>query len=166
MFNKIKWKKGDSGAIGATFPMTASGVAMVEVIVAIVVAAITSMAIFSVILSAVISQRKADKREAAAMLIQKTAEKLKSYVTATTSLPSGFKTPESSWHLPGDSNTGWALTAGNHDVSSLLPDALKDESGKGSFSYTVTNENCLGLSGENEQCKKVVFSLEIPVESP
>lgn len=142
------------------------GIVMVEVVVAIVVAAITSMAIFSVVLSAVISQRKADKREAAAMLIQKTAEKLKSYVTATTSFPDSFKIPDTSWRLPGDSYNGWALAGSangiTHDVSSLLPDSLSG----GSFTYTVYNEDCGFGTGDYVSCKRVVFSLTIPTDSP
>ncbi|MCG2726187.1 MAG: hypothetical protein L6420_08045 [Elusimicrobia bacterium] len=141
------------------------GVALIEVVMAALIAAMTTTAVYSVVLSGFVSEVKADKREAAALVLKRAQEILKSYVAVEMS--------NTLYTLPGitagrwsaDTSGTWALAAGNHNISSLLndyPDTLQG----GSFSYVVTNSNCSSLcinatctGQDNLACKTVVFTL-------
>jgi type II secretory pathway pseudopilin PulG len=138
------------------------GMALGEVIVAISITAMISVAVFSVILSVSSSGVKIDKKEAATSSFVRLQETLKSYVTVETggffNAP-GAKRPGTApdwWHLAGDTNPGWALTAGAHTVTAWLPPAI---SAGGSLRYQVTNLDCgLGLA-DNLACKQVQITL-------
>jgi len=134
---------------------------------ATMIAAITTTAVFSVVLSSYVSDAKADKRDAAAMAFKYAQDTLKSYVSTqpgdATYSPSNGAGTEGRWSK--DSSGGFALRAGTHDISSLVsgPPLTVPGSPAATFSYRVTNNNCLNLTGayltDQNQCKTVVFSL-------
>ena len=102
------------------------GVTLIEVIMASVIAAMTTTAVYSVVLSGFVSESKADKREAAALVLKRAQDTLKSYVAVemTNSLYTLPGTVPGRWSA--DTSGSWAL-AGNagfpglrHDISSLL----------------------------------------------
>lgn len=146
------------------------GQALVEVVIATMIAAMTTMSVFSVVLSATVSQSKADKREAAALVLKYAQETLKSYVSAdplNTDLFPGV-TPAKSGSPTGPSGAGkwaydtsgaWALASGNHAISGLIP-ADSPLTG-GSLTYNVTDYDC-GFGTGYKACKMVVFTLTYP----
>jgi len=151
------------------------GQTLIEVTVAALISAITTTAVFSVILSSFVADDKTDKRDAAAMAMKYAQDTLKSYVSSvpTTAdmfpgvLPVKPGAPVSGG-LPGrwarDTYVGWALAGGvTHDISSLLAGTPLVQAGPASFTYTVTNNNCLNLAGalntDANQCKTVRFTL-------
>ncbi|MBI4655426.1 MAG: hypothetical protein HY746_01640 [Elusimicrobia bacterium] len=140
------------------------GVFLVELVVAVLVAASTSMAIFSVILSSSVSQKRAEKKQRAAMVFKRAQESLKSYVTVETGGTFFTTTPGQGWRLPGDS-LSWGLTAGVHDITSWISSdvVLCPQGGSPScrFTYTVTNEGSCSPFGiaDNLACKRVRFDL-------
>ncbi|MBU2573394.1 MAG: hypothetical protein KKH28_04885 [Elusimicrobia bacterium] len=166
------------------------GQALVEVTVATLIAAMTTISVFSVVLSATVSQGKADKREAAALVLKQAQETLKSYVSAdplnTNIIPGITPVKSGSPMGPGgagrwvyDTSGAWALAAGGHDISSLLTGTLLQAPGVTcasgqtcSLTYTVTDRDCgfgSGIVGSpagsvsgNTTCKEVVFTLIYP----
>jgi type II secretory pathway pseudopilin PulG len=149
----------------------------VEVVIATMIAAMTTTAVFSVILSSFVSGAKADKRDAAAMVLRRAQETLKSYVSVDPTnndmfngslpvLPGAPGSPPGRW-IADDSGV-WALRNGTHDISSLLAGTpLYDpDSSKSSFRYTVSSADCgfgLGaLPNYAQACKTVVFTLVYP----
>ncbi len=145
---------------------------------ATMIAAMTTTAVFSVILSSFVSGAKADKRDAAAALLRRAQETLKSYVSADPFNPNMF--PGVSPGVPGspgpstalgswqaDSSGYWALRPGTHDISSLLAGTPLAGTGA-SFTYFVTNDNCMPSVGVGSApnyelaCKMVVFTLTYP----
>jgi type II secretory pathway pseudopilin PulG len=143
-----------------------SGQTLIEVTMATMIAAITTTAVFSVVLSSYVSNSKADKRDAAAMALKYAQDTLKSYVSAEPG--SAAYSPSNAGLNPGlwskDTSGGLALRAGDHDISSLVSGPpLSTPGNPATFSYKVTNEDCLGIGGgapDAYQCKKVVFSLK------
>lgn len=132
------------------------GQTLVEVAVGVIIAAMTSVAVFSVILSGTVSQKKADKREAAAAVLAHAQGTLKAYVSAvptegtyTPGLPVG--------HWSAEPGAAWALAPGAHDITSILTGGPL---AGGTFTYNVTNYNCgFGIA---VPCKTVVFTLTYP----
>jgi hypothetical protein len=166
-----------------------AGQALVEVTIATMIAAMTTMSVFSVVLSAMVSQQKADKREAAALVLKQAQEVLKSYVSADPlngdfipgivdgyglTLPAAPKST-SVGHWIYDTTGGWALAAGPHNIDSLLaipPNPVTFPLAGGTLRYTVSDYDCGfgsgkignpvgGISG-NTTCKIVVFTLTYP----
>jgi len=141
------------------------------------IAAMTTTAVFSVILSSFVSGAKADKRDAAAMILRRAQEALKSYVSVdpTTndlfpgSLPARPGAPGSpAGHWPAEfGNTYWALRPGMHDISSMLTGTPLEAAGA-SLRYTVTDIACLDdiptgtAPNYTQACKAVVFTLVYP----
>ena len=125
---------------------------------ATIVAAMTTTAIFSVILSSFTSQAKADKRDAAALMMKSAQETLKSYVSA---VPADGNYVPNGGRWTADSTGVWALSDGIHPITSLLNGT---ELQGGTFSYTVGSFNCgFGFGAINETaCKSVTFTLTYP----
>lgn len=143
-----------------------AGQTLVEVAMATVVAAMTTTAVFSVILSSFASQAKADKREAASLVIKRAQETLKSYVSAAPGdanyEPTGPGGVVGRW--AADASGVWALRDGTHNITSLL-DGTVLASGTSSLTYTVLSANCgfASVTSDNEAaCKTVTFSLIYP----
>lgn len=147
------------------------GQALVEVVIATLIAAMTTMSVFSVVLSATVSQGKADKREAAALILKQAQETLKSYVSVeplSTNLFPGVS-PAKSGSPTGPSGAGkwvydtsgnWALQGGiTHNISGLIPSDSPLVGG--SMSYYVTDYDC-GFGTGYKACKQVVFTLTYP----
>jgi len=150
-----------------------SGQTLIEVTMATMIAAITTTAVFSVVLSSYVSDSKADKRDAAAMVLRRAQDTLKSYVSAV---------PTEASYVPvsaagvgrwvADSSGLWALAAGSHDISSLLNcipgeprQALNPTCAGCSWGsavcgmrYRVTDSDCGGGTGAGA-CKLVIFEL-------
>jgi Tfp pilus assembly protein PilE len=133
------------------------GVTLIEVVLAALIAAMTTTAIYSVVLSGFVSESKADKREASALVLKTAQEVLKSYVAVEMS--------NTLYRLPGttagrwsaDSSGRWALAAGTHNISSLLSKYPVLTSA--SLSYRVSNFDCGLGSADNVACKTVRFTL-------
>ncbi|GAB4031969.1 MAG: hypothetical protein Fur0012_09940 [Elusimicrobiota bacterium] len=146
-----------------------NGTTLIEVTAAILIAAMTSMAVFSVITSSTVSHVKSDKKEFSAAAVRMAQDRLKAYVTSdlTNTVISG---PTANWHINGDTNAGWALAAGNHNISSWLNNdtnfdkLCKNSAGVSScqFTYRVTDRNCGFGAATNSSCKQVVFTLIYP----
>lgn len=145
---------------------------------ATLIAAMTTTAVFSVILSSFVSGVKADKRDAAAMMLRRAQETLKSYVSVAPTSADLFGSVPARPGAPGsppgrwaaDSSGVWALRSGVHDISSLLAGTPLAGTGA-SFSYTVTDvvPACLGAAIGNGSppdyelaCKTVQFTLVYP----
>jgi type II secretory pathway pseudopilin PulG len=146
---------------------------LVEVTVATLIAAITTTAVFSVFLSSFYSTSKADNRDAAAMVLRRAQDTLKSYVSVDplnvnmiNGLPGSPVNPQTglAGRWPADSSGNWALATGNHDITSLLAGTPLVG---GTFTYTVALlNNCLGITPINVNdfnvCKTVTFNLSYP----
>ena len=128
---------------------------MIEVVIATMIAALTTVAVFSVTLTSVVSQKKADRKENAAMVLRQAQQTLKTYVTVD---------PSDVLHSPNAGGTWldgtWALSGGVHDITSLMPPDLC-ATGACSFTYTVTNIDCGFGTGKNS-CKSVKFDMTYP----
>ena len=135
------------------------GQTLIEVVMATMVAAMTASAVFSVVLSSFVSDAKADKRDAAAMVLRQAQQALKVYVSAAPA-DANYSPGASAGRWAADSSGNWALRSGSHNISSLLVGTPLEG---GNFSYTVTSYNCgfgLGSAPNNElACKQVTFSL-------
>jgi len=130
-----------------------------EVLVATMVAAMSATAVFSVVLSAQVGGVRSNKRETAAMALKAAQEQLKVYVTAVPN-ESAFSPPK--WAI--DTNPGWALAAGDHEVNDLLylpqlTGTLLQQSP--SLKYVVTDVDC-GFGVGAGACKSVTFTLTYP----
>lgn len=143
------------------------GQTLIEVAMAAMIAAITATAVFSVILSSFVSDVRADKRDAATMVLRRSQETLKSYVSvdplsaaliAGSTLPGSAGSPAGRWPL--DTSGVWALRDGTHNISSLATPSL---GGAATLNYTVASYNCgfgVGTAPNYElACKQVVFVL-------
>ena len=144
-----------------------SGQSLIEVVLSILITAMTSVAVFSVVLSVSVSQQKADKKEAAAMILKQAQQTLQLFVSAVPS--EATYSPNAGGVWSADSSGLWALAAGAHDISSLLtvpPNPVGYPLEGGTFTYAVTNTDCLQQSGvsntDEKSCKKVVFTLTYP----
>lgn len=143
-----------------------TGQTLIEITIATLVAAMTTTAVFSVILSSYVSDARADKRDAAAMVLKYAQDSLKSYVSTQPAdpaySPSYSGTNAGRWPTSG---SALALSAGVHNINSLVsgPPLTMPSGTPATFSYTVTNQNCLNLAGvlltDANQCKTVVFRL-------
>jgi type II secretory pathway pseudopilin PulG len=146
---------------------------MIEVVVATLIAAITTVAVFSVILSSMVSQKKADKRELVAMAFKNAQQTLQAFVSADVNnlvdplIPGVYYAPTAGgvWAAAG---AGWALAPGTHDITSLITGtALCTGTPACSFTYFVADNTeglaaCVnGLLGAatNNACKTVTFTI-------
>ena len=156
------------------------GQTLIEVVIATLIGAMTTVAVFSVVLSSFVSQKKADKKELAAMLLKNAQQTLQAFVSA----------------VPGDANyspnaggvwkdSSWALSAGTHDISSLMntPENIDLRpvdpatgiretcavAGGCYFTYTVGNTDCLRgdklvpsqpTNTDVTTCKTVIFNMK------
>lgn len=155
-----------------------SGQTLIEVTMATMIAAITTTAVFSVVLSSYVSDAKADKRDAAAMVLKRAQDTLKSYVssqpTNANMIPGAIPpVPGAPGAIVGrwsaDNSGAWALADGPHDISSLLNGGNNPVLNPGGavcsygssvcgFGYTVTPVEC-GFGLGAGACKRVRFSL-------
>jgi len=146
---------------------TRPGQTLIEVVIATMISAMTTTAVFSVILSSFVSDAKADKRDAATMVLKRAQEALKSYVSAQPGDPN-WEPGSPVGHWAADASGNWALRDGFHDVSSMVTSAPLTVSGlpAPTLTYNVTSYNCgfgLGTAPNNEAaCKQVVFTLTYP----
>ena len=144
---------------------------LVEIVVSVLISATVAMASFMIFTSTATSQRKANKKELASLAIKMVQEELKLYVTSDLSAWYPYK-PNSSWRLCNhtgqcDSYNGWALQAGNHNITSFLSvepfltGLCNGNISNCSFTYTVVDRNCGFGLGVNA-CKDVTFNLTYP----
>lgn len=146
---------------------TRRGQTLIEVVMATMISAMTTTAVFSVILSSFVSDNKADKRDAAAMVLKQAQEALKSYVSAVPTEPN-YVPGSPSGHWPPELGGVWALREGNHDISSLVSGLPLTVPGQpaATLSYTVTSYACGFGTGAAPNyptaCKRVVFLLTYP----
>lgn len=157
------------------------GQTLIEVVMATMISAMTTTAVFSVILSSFVSVAKADKRDAAAMVLKHAQETLKNYVSADPTsanmfpgvAPARTGSPVSGGGVVGHwdaetGNTRWALAESppDHDISSLVAGPPLTIAGlpAATLTYSVRSYAC-GIfnvaSPPNNQglCKQVVFTL-------
>ncbi len=146
-----------------------SGQTLIEVTIATMIAAMTTVAVFSVVLSSFVSQKKADNKEVAAMLLKQAQQTLQNYVTAVPGEPAYSSNAGGRW--AADSSGVWALNAGRHDISSLMNTAAPEITalrgtlaacawGTGCYlSYFVTDTNC-GFGVGANACKTVSFDMQ------
>ena len=146
---------------------TRRGQTLIEVVMATMISAMTTTAVFSVILSSFVSDNKADKRDAAAMVLKQAQETLKSYVSAVPGEPN-YVPGSPSGHWPAEVGGTWALREGNHDVSSLVATLPLTVPGQpaATLTYTVASYPCGFGTGNppnySTACKRVVFTLTYP----
>ena len=141
-----------------------SGQTLIEVAVATIIAAITTVAVFSVILSGFVSEKKADKKELAAMVAKNAQQTLQAFVSVDPNDPS--YSPNAGGRWSADTSGAWALNAGMHDISSLMngtalqvnPAAPCSWGGTCYFVYSVTDTDC-GFGNGTRACKTVAFSM-------
>lgn len=134
------------------------GQTLIEVVVATVISAMTTTAIFSVILSSFVSDVKADKRDAAAMVLKRAQETLKNYVSAVPG-EAGYVAGSPTGHWTAEGGGAWALADGWHDVSTLVAAPPLSVAGQppATLRYLVTPYACSSFT-----CKQVVFTLSYP----
>ncbi|MDO8805509.1 MAG: hypothetical protein Q7R35_13895 [Elusimicrobiota bacterium] len=157
------------------------GQTLIEVTIAALISAITTTAIFSVILSSFVADARTDKRDAAAMVLKRAQDTLKSYVSSVptdANMFPGVVPPEPAkpgapgstvGHWSAEGGAAWALagSAGGtvHNVDSLVagPPLTMPGGPLATLRYTVFNTNCLALVAplniDANQCKRVVFNL-------
>jgi type II secretory pathway pseudopilin PulG len=151
------------------------GLTLVEVVVSVLITAMVTMATFSIFTSSMVSQKKSDKREISGLAIKMVQEALKNYVTSDTS-GSLISAPQGTWQFcinfvdvgnQCDTYTGWALQAGNHNITNILQsEPFKTKLCNGSvsncsFTYTITDSDC-GFGWGLNACKQVSFTLNYP----
>lgn len=143
------------------------GQTLIEVVMATMISAMTTTAVFSVILSSFVSDLKADKRDAAAMVLKQAQETLKSYVSAVPGEVT-YVPGSPAGHWTAELGGVWALREGNHDVSSLVSTLPLTVPGQpaATLTYTVTSYPCGFGTGNPPNyptaCKRVVFTLIYP----
>ncbi len=148
-----------------------AGQTLIEVTMATMIAAITTTAVFSVVLSSFVSDARADKRDAASMVIRHAQETLKYYVSAEPGNAAYVPTDGAVGKWSADTYNGWALrgATGNgftHTITSLLNGTPLQG---GTFTYRVINTNCLGGAigaTDANSCKQVVFNLTYQDQQP
>ena len=142
---------------------SSNGQSIVEIVISILLLAIVAAGIFGVILTAKKQTTKSKAHEDATLSANQLIQELQNYVTAldTTdplNLSSAPGTPPS-WHYPGDTNTGWALAVGNHEVSTLLPLYLQSAPYTAHLTYTVT---VVPVNGQNMNQVNVQITWQEP----
>jgi prepilin-type N-terminal cleavage/methylation domain-containing protein len=134
------------------------GYTLVETMIAMLLVALVVTSIFSMVVTAKMGAKKSGNQAQAHFFARQQMEKLKSYVSADLSAPgprgSGGTAP-ANWVFPGDASGGYALQAGNHDVTSNLPASLRSLGW--TMSYTVTDTTC-----GTKTCKKVDVNVGWP----
>ena len=140
------------------------GQTLIEVAIATMIAAMTTVAVFSVALSSFVSQKKSDKKELAAMMLKEAQQTLQTFVSAVPG-DVNYSPNAGGWWQADSLNPAWALSAGMHDISSLMPIDLRTDpvvpcvaGGSCYFVYTVTDADC-GFGGGNNACKTVSFDM-------
>lgn len=137
-----------------------SGQTLIEVTMATMIAAITTTAVFSVVLSSFVSDARADKRDAAAMVIRHAQEMLKNYVSVEPSNALYSPSDGGVGRWSKDTYAGWALhgtAAGyEHNIDSLLTGTVLEG---GTFRYRVYNTSCGFGTSDAQSCKRVQFFL-------
>lgn len=162
-----------------------AGQTLVEVVIAILIAAMTTVAVFSVVLSGTVSQKKAEKKEIAAMLLKEAMQTLQTFVSAVPD--NAAYSPRIGAALPGrwpaDDSGDWALRGNpgagrRHDISSLMNrNTLEMQALRGTtpvcrwgrpcyFVYWVSDDNTAACvnpalgAGTELACKTVEFRME------
>jgi len=150
------------------------GQTLIEVTIAALIAAMTATAVFSVVLSSYGSEPRADKRDAAAMVLRRAQATLGSYVSLDPynpnllpgllpEMPAAPGSPIGRW--AADTTGVWALCARAHDISSLVAGPPLSMPGypPATLTYTVADYDCgFGLGPPPHfqyACKRVVFTL-------
>lgn len=135
-----------------------AGFSLVEVMVAILLTAIIVTSVFAVAVTAQKSSGVFDRKVITNYAASQLLDRLRNYVTASTSGAGTDRGPNGtgaqSWTLPGDSCTGcggspncYALDADEaclHDVTTMLPQTLRDPPYNMTMTYQVTDypDNC------------------------
>lgn len=130
-------------------PRGRGGYLLVEMAVAMLLVALVTAGIMGVLLNVKQQGKKVQMKEQFSMQVNMLVHELKAYVTDDLSITDGA--PGSPpWHLPGDPcpslpSDCWALEAGEHDATSLLPASLKGAPHNGTMTYQVTVDNSRGV---------------------
>ena len=144
---------------------------MIEITVSILIVAMTSIAVFSVILASASSQKKGDNKETAAMLLKQAQQTLQIYVSAVPG-DANYSPNAGGWWQADSLCPAWALSAGRHDISSLMPAGLRTDPAVPCawgtscyFVYTVANLDCLNqplgvTNTDSKSCKNVIFDMK------
>jgi len=129
------------------------------------IAAITTIAVFSVVLSGFVSQKKADKKELAAMVLKEAQQTLQTFVSAVPG-DANYSPNAGGWWQADSLSPAWALSAGTHDISSLMLADLRTDpavpcvaGGSCYFVYIVTDADC-GFGIGSNACKTVSFDMK------
>ncbi len=146
---------------------------LVEIVIAVLISAMVAMASFSIFTSTMVSQKRSNKRELAAVVLRMVQESLKAYVTSDTDTIKWPYYPSANWRFCNhagmcDTYNGWALQSGvSHNITSFLntepflSQLCNGNISNCSFSYTVTDTNC-GFGTGPGACKTVQFNLSYP----
>jgi len=149
------------------------GQTLIEVVIATLIAAMTTLAVFSVVLSSSVSPKKADKKEISAMMLKQAQQTLQTFVSAQPGDPAYSPTSSKGPGIwPADASGTLALSAGHHDITSLMPtELLTNVDGTSCaatcfFTYDVADDHsaaCVGgsLGSATElSCKTVTFNIK------
>lgn len=136
---------------------------------ATMISAITTTAVFSVVLSSFVSDARADKRDAAAAVMRRAQESLKSFVSVE---------PYNSAYAPSsgmgvgrwsaDTSGAWALRDGRHRIDALAQQPNSPLAPAGAAApqmyYDVQSYDCMGTGmgaapDFPRACKRVTFTL-------
>lgn len=113
------------------------GFTLAEVSIAALLLAIGATGIFAVVLTCRYNVRNNQAREEIQHYARKLTEDLKGYVRSTDSTDA-TNAPAGTWVHPNDPSNSWALEVGEHNVTTLLPDYLRDAPFNATMRYTVS----------------------------
>lgn len=113
------------------------GFTLAEVSVAALLLAIGATGIFAVVLTCRYNMRNNQAREEMQHYARKLAEDLKGYVRTVDSTDA-TNAPGGSWVHPSDPSGSWALTPGEHNVTTMLPAYLQAAPYNATLRYTVS----------------------------
>lgn len=121
------------------------GGVLVEILIAILLLASATMAFMGALLSAPANIDNAERKVEVLKYGEAVLRELSNYVTEETAAVANAPGSPTPWHLPGDDNSGWALDAGTHDVTSRLPAELQAAPFSATMSYEVSVTMVNGL---------------------
>lgn len=126
------------------------GFTLAEVSIAALLLAIGATGIFAVVLTCRYNVKNNQAREETQHYARKLVEDLKGYVRESNEA-NATNAPNGTWAHPNDSsaNAAWALAAGAHTASTVLPQYLRDPPFNATLSYTVTLLPCANPSAND-----------------
>lgn len=119
-----------------------AGVALVELLVAMLLVALAVSAVAGSLLSVSRNRGRLERREQGLLHVNQLLQELKRFVSSDPSAQTADMAPEGCWNFrdpppAGACLPGWALSDGAHDASFLLPGAWRAEFGA-RLTYTVS----------------------------